>query len=48
MKTRKKKKTSKGSETKDVKADPKESLLPDDFDYGGLPIRDIKKNLGCG
>ena len=21
---------------------------PEDFDFGGLPDRDLKKNLGCG
>ncbi len=31
---------------------PKKLSPPDDkdesFDYGGLPQRDLKKNLGCG
>jgi hypothetical protein len=29
---------------------PEPALVPKDdpFDYGGLPKRDLKKNLGCG
>ena len=43
-------KTAHPGETADHKA--KEPLPSDDekkpFDFGGLPDRDLKKNLGCG
>jgi hypothetical protein len=29
-----------------VKPEPEEK--PEGFDFGGLPQRDLKKNLGCG
>ena len=46
-------KTKKKGENKRVKQDPKqkEEVKPDEdkpFDFGGLPPRDLKKNLGCG
>lgn len=25
-----------------------EDEAPSDFDFGGLPARDLKKNVGCG
>jgi hypothetical protein len=45
-KSRKKKKAEK-SETKpsDKEADEKTEKP---FDFGGIPLRDLKKNLGCG
>lgn len=43
---------------KDEKKNPKKTLpsvikqaeegKPEGFDFGGLPQRDLKKNLGCG
>jgi hypothetical protein len=27
---------------------PPEETKDDRFDFGGLPTRDLKKNLGCG
>lgn len=41
-----KKAKSKNEEKKEVKSNP----IPDEkvFDFGGLPERDLKKNLGCG
>ncbi len=45
-------KTSKKKESKsepDNKIQPKPSEEPEKpFDFGGLPQRDLKKNLGCG
>jgi len=45
-----KKKIEKGIKNKPPEANPaegtKESNNP--FDFGGLPIQDLKKNLGCG
>lgn len=43
----------KGAKAKKVKKTEKNSELPqpeseDQFDFGGLPKRDLKKNLGCG
>jgi len=51
-KTVKKKTKSLGNKSPD-KAAPKEPVMPPDdddkpFDFGGLPDRDLKKNLGCG
>ena len=44
----KKKKTKKDKEK--VKQSPPKSdeIKEERFDFGGLPARDIKKNLGCG
>jgi hypothetical protein len=46
-KTKRKKPDAKLIDTKhqsdQVEEDPKIS-----FDFGGLPVRDLKKNLGCG
>lgn len=48
--TKSKKKTSQRSEQQGPLIDPKpiseEPKSP--FDFGGLPSRDVKKNLGCG
>jgi hypothetical protein len=49
----KKKKAGKKATKDKVKANlkPQESISPipeDELDFGGLPQRDIKKNLGCG
>jgi len=45
-------KTKNKRENKKPKADPKpkEEIKPDEkaFDFGGLPDRNLKKNLGCG
>ena len=48
-----KKKEEKKEENKKPKSDlkPKEETKPHEekpFDFGGLPTRDLKKNLGCG
>ena len=47
-----KRKTKKASEKPTVKPteqEPKRSVDEDrPFDFGGLPDRDLKKNLGCG
>ena len=47
-KTRKKSKTNK----KEIPAphDPKEVATDNEksMDFGGIPLRDLKKNLGCG
>lgn len=32
--------------TEDPKSRPEEESNP--FDFGGIPSRDLKKNLGCG
>ena len=50
---RKKKKSGKSKDTEKVKASLKKDPIihrDDDkgSDYGGLPDRDLKKNLGCG
>jgi hypothetical protein len=31
-----------------LKADLENTAQEDPFDFGGLPSRDLKKNLGCG
>jgi hypothetical protein len=36
---------SKKTEKEEVKTTPSEEKV---FDFGGLPKRDLKKNLGCG
>ena len=47
-----KKKTKKTGDKSTAKPTPQEVIRPveDDkpFDFGGLPERDLKKNLGCG
>lgn len=56
-KTRKKKsvRTRVPSEVKTVRRKPGDQEIRQDendksgpFDFGGLPVRDLKKNLGCG
>jgi len=47
------KKSKKKAKPKDVVPDPKSegAVKPEKekpFDFGGLPDRDLKKNLGCG
>ena len=42
----KKTESKKKQETKPVKPEPIDDEKP--FDFGGLPQRDLKKNLGCG
>ncbi|MEJ0031167.1 MAG: hypothetical protein WDO15_12665 [Bacteroidota bacterium] len=47
----KKKAKEKKAVKKLVPEKPKEMPLDEDrkpFDYGGMPDRDLKKNLGCG
>jgi hypothetical protein len=47
----KKEKLSKSSRIRKKKKVSPEISVPSDqksFDYGGLPQRDLKKNLGCG
>jgi hypothetical protein len=46
MKKRKSKKKSDDEKAKAKDIEPIEDKKP--FDFGGLPTRDIKKNLGCG
>jgi hypothetical protein len=43
-KTKKGNKEGKGKKSKPAKGQEQE----DRFDFGGLPKRDLKKNLGCG
>jgi hypothetical protein len=47
-----KKKTKKAGAKSTVKTIPQEPIWSADedkpFDFGGLPDRDLKKNLGCG
>jgi hypothetical protein len=47
-----KKKTKKAGDKLTVKPEPQEPARSADeakpFDFGGLPDRDLKKNLGCG
>ncbi len=44
---KKKDKAKKEKEEKPIKQDaPDNNESP--FDFGGLPLRDLKKNLGCG
>jgi hypothetical protein len=47
-----KKKTKKPSDKSTAKPTPQEAIrfVDDDkpFDFGGLPEKDLKKNLGCG
>jgi len=44
-----KKKALKKEKPKDKKSKPEEDLPEEKtFDFGGLPTRDLKKNLGCG
>ncbi len=45
----------KSPKKKEPKAEPEKKILPivqeepeKPFDFGGLPQRDLKKNLGCG
>lgn len=44
----KKKKPKKDKEKVKQQPPPPEEIKEDRFDFGGLPTRDIKKNLGCG
>jgi hypothetical protein len=54
MQSEKKKKNKKEPKVKiplppaDTKADTREEEPLSGFDFGGLPSRDLKKNLGCG
>jgi hypothetical protein len=53
MKTRKQKNRATKAQKKAVQGKVElpsnnNSEPPDPFDFGGLPKRDIKKNLGCG
>jgi hypothetical protein len=44
-----KKKAAKKAKDKEMKPDPIEGPKKDEtFDFGGLPERNLKKNLGCG
>ena len=46
-----KKKKSKKSTPKKIQGRVGDEIAPEPkehFDFGGLPIRDLKKNLGCG
>ena len=47
-----KKKTKKAGDKSTVKLAPEQPIRSGDedkpFDFGGLPDRDLKKNLGCG
>ncbi|MBL7873209.1 MAG: hypothetical protein JNM78_16440 [Cyclobacteriaceae bacterium] len=44
-----KKKVSKPKKSKPEKiSEPIQQETNDQFDFGGLPKRDLKKNLGCG
>jgi len=44
----KKKKSEKASKSNKEKKEPSKSTEQNQPDYGGLPNRDFKKNLGCG
>ena len=44
-KSRPKKDKAKKSDREEIKPQQPEEKV---FDYGGLPPRDLKKNLGCG
>lgn len=48
--TRKSTKTTQAKKPKTGKAEPPEIEKEEDGkpDFGGLPVRDLKKNLGCG
>lgn len=50
MTDKKKKKNDKKNSDKGTPLPQKqaEQEKPDGFDFGGLPLRDLKKNLGCG
>jgi hypothetical protein len=50
MADKKKKKTDKKNPDKGTPQSHKqrEEEKPEGFDFGGLPQRDLKKNLGCG
>lgn len=37
-----------GTEVVEVKAAENQSATEGTFDFGGLPERNLKKNLGCG
>lgn len=45
-----KKKVSKPKKSKKPEkiSEPEQQEKEDQFDFGGLPKRDLKKNLGCG
>jgi hypothetical protein len=48
-KRRKKAATSKADKTNDQATSvPQQAEVEKPFDFGGLPQRDLKKNLGCG
>ncbi|MFZ6001211.1 MAG: hypothetical protein ACOYW3_11940 [Bacteroidota bacterium] len=41
----------KGAKSAPPKVQPPDTGMADDenqFDFGGIPVRDLKKNLGCG
>ena len=44
----KKKKAEKSKEETTEKPIPPQESTEKPFDFGGLPARDLKKNLGCG
>ncbi len=44
----KKKKTKKDKEKVKQSPPQSEEIKEEHFDFGGLPTRDLKKNLGCG
>ncbi len=41
-------KTAKKKKRKSLPEKPPKSVAEKEFDYGGIPDRDLKKNLGCG
>jgi len=51
MQSDKKKKNKKEAKSKNslkITPDKNDGEKPSGFDFGGLPPRDLKKNLGCG
>jgi hypothetical protein len=48
MKKKKQKSPAKKEQAEKAKASAGEPERDQAFDYGGLPARDLKKNLGCG
>jgi hypothetical protein len=48
MKKKSKKKATKSRGLAPEKGDAAKQEIEKTFDFGGLPERDIKKNLGCG
>ena len=47
MKSKKREKKPKKAPTKPVKKE-EDAIKSKEFDFGGIPARDVKKNLGCG